>query len=101
MLALICIAVASLRHPALSLAYIRNNRGTAVARASSAAASEMAVDQSESQPPIVPTSPTEIKWQEALIARGVELRVGEAIRWVLDKERDAPLAAILIDRRTT
>ncbi|MCU0714846.1 MAG: VWA domain-containing protein [Pirellula sp.] len=43
-----------------------------------------------------PTSPEMIVWETALAATGTESRIGDAIHAVLEQERGAPLAAIVL-----
>jgi hypothetical protein len=43
-----------------------------------------------------PADPTDIDWQTELAPRGAETRLGEALRWTLDKERNGPLAGVLV-----
>ena len=40
--------------------------------------------------------PSEIDWETELARRGAETRLGEALRWTIDQERDGPLAGVIV-----
>lgn len=41
-------------------------------------------------------NPEDINWGEQLLARGVESRIGEAIRFLVNKERGGPVAGVVL-----
>jgi uncharacterized membrane protein HdeD (DUF308 family) len=40
--------------------------------------------------------PDEIQWQQQLVPRGMETRIGDAVRFVVNKERGGPIAGIVL-----
>lgn len=47
-------------------------------------------------PALAAMRPEEIPWAEQLVARGVDTRLGEALRFVVQKERGGPVAGIVV-----
>lgn len=40
--------------------------------------------------------PSDIAWQQSLLPRGTKTRLGDALRWVVNKERGGPIAGIIV-----
>ncbi len=108
--ALVIAAVANLRHPELAWAEIRSGTiaeagsapdsdGNAGATEALAAPSARDASQGPERSPAsvaIELNPAEVPWNTELVARGVETRLGESLRWILDKERDGPLAGLIV-----
>jgi hypothetical protein len=84
---LVVLAVSSLRHPDVPvLAIVGLQEGTRVA----AAVGELQVE------PEVGPSDEPIDWNDALAARGLETRIGDALRYLVNQERGGPVAGIVL-----
>lgn len=58
-----------------------------------------APEKNRSQPdegPSLAEKPPEIDWKERLVPRGAETRLGEALRFLVNKERGGPIAGIVL-----
>jgi hypothetical protein len=42
------------------------------------------------------TEPTDVNWQQTLLPRGTETRLGDAVRWLINKERGGSLSGIIV-----
>lgn len=91
--AFVIAAVANLRYPELTWRNVWAGEATVrVADAATAAPDAIPVPESNSNTPSSPQRP----WHEQLVARGVETRIGDALRWILDREREAPVAGFVL-----
>jgi hypothetical protein len=82
---LVVLAVASLRNPEIPW--------TALVGLTDA---EPAAVQREAEEGEDSTSAEQIDWQAELVARGLETRIGEALRYLVNKERGGPVAGIVM-----
>lgn len=91
--AFVIAAVANLRYPELTWQNIWSNDSSMVVAADGSvdSASESAESTTADATP-TPQRP----WHEQLVARGVETRIGDALRWILDREREAPVAGVVL-----
>ncbi|MCA9198728.1 MAG: hypothetical protein KDA87_14365 [Planctomycetales bacterium] len=91
--AIVCGGVANLRHPnisplvALGLQSARFEENNLNSNSSTDPASDDSPDLS---------SPANIEWANLLAAKGTETRLGEAIRWVVERERGGPIAGVVV-----
>ncbi len=85
---LILAGTTNLRYPQFSMAQVL---GGAPVKASGGVQKDVEITQATEE-----TSPDAIDWETELAPRGIETRLGEALRWTLDKERDGPLAGIIV-----
>lgn len=100
--ALVVAGVGSLRHPTVTVAEVLSGnpvespQGSADRALADGSLSPDGVSATEDGRTPFEASPAEVAWDRELVARGTETRLGEAIRWVLDNERDGPLAGIVL-----
>ncbi len=85
--AIVLAAVTHLRHPQLNPSVLLG-RAPASATAGPAASAVTAAAAAETEPTV--------DWAAQLIARGSETRMGDALRWIVDKERGGPLAGVVV-----
>ena len=86
---LVVLCVANLRHPDISLLATLGIR--------SAAPLETAAPETERQPDATAAAETpEVEWDEALAPRGVETRLGDAVRYIVNRERGGPIAGVVV-----
>ena len=90
--ATVVAGVTNLRYSQLTLAQIMG-RGSVPDSVTVAAAVE-APEPSAASPTTM--TPEGIDWTAELTPRGVETRLGDALRWAIDRERDGPLAGIVV-----
>jgi hypothetical protein len=83
--ALVLAAVTNLRYPEVSWREAWSGQPASVATAPEAP---------EADP--TDTKPAPPDWNASLVARGTETRVGDALRWILDREREAPISGIVL-----
>jgi hypothetical protein len=59
---------------------------------------QLAQSQTDVEPEdeITSREPDQIQWQQQLVPRGVETRIGDAVRFVVNKERSGPVAGIVL-----
>jgi len=92
--ALVLAAVTNLRYPEVTWREVL--RGQPMN-----AAAEVTQDNPDSPDPQIesdsanPAAPPP-DWNATLVARGTETRVGDALRWILDREREAPVSGIVL-----
>ncbi len=94
--AAILLAVASLRAPDLSLRAILGwvePDFESVARAGLARTDARVEVETDEMPA---SDPSDITWQQALLPRGAQTRLGDAIRSVVNRERGGSLAGIVV-----
>ncbi len=89
-LGLVVLAVANLRNPAVDFLAVIGWRETADAgRASVQGTTDRpAADEAR--------QPKEIDWQTELAARGLQTRLGDAVRYLVTKERGGPIAGLVV-----
>ena len=85
--AIVLTAVTHLRHPQLSPREILRGAPVAIAPAEVPSAAPDAAPV-EAEPAV--------DWAAQLVARGSETRLGDALRWIVDKERGGPLAGVVV-----
>ncbi|MFN0052350.1 MAG: VWA domain-containing protein, partial [Planctomycetales bacterium] len=86
---LIVFSVANLRHPELELGAVlgwKDDVPPSLERAESGA--ERAPGAAAGDPPIA--------WQEEFGPRGLETRIGDSVRFVLNRERGGPIAGVVV-----
>lgn len=85
----VVFAVANLRHPHIDfLATLAIREAKPPAPPSGASDGENESSESADDP--------EVDWAEALKPRGVETRLGDAVRYIVNHERGGPIAAIVV-----
>ncbi|MCH5377009.1 MAG: hypothetical protein JJ992_23840, partial [Planctomycetes bacterium] len=85
---LVVLAVASLRHPDVPfLAMIGIQDRLPIAADDDAAGEGEDGDQPKVE---------QVNWSETLAARGLETRIGEALRYLINKERGGPIAGVVM-----
>ncbi len=83
--AMVVMAVTNLRNPTVSLAAAFGQDAPPIP------------SQPEETPSSAPAAPSDtIDWANQLRPRGAETQLGEAIRWVVEKERGGPMAGIVL-----
>lgn len=87
----VVLCVASLRHPELELVTIVGARQPRLTRTPANTTRENNADQTTAKPDIPP-----IAWNDSLAPRGAETRLGDALRFVINKERGGPIAGIIV-----
>ncbi|MCY2992692.1 MAG: hypothetical protein NTY19_33150 [Planctomycetota bacterium] len=88
--ALVVFAVAGLRNPQvafLTMLGLQEGRFTET---------QVNPSASEAIPPGAVPQVEQIDWSEKLAARGLETRLGEALRYVVQKERGGPVAGVVV-----
>lgn len=90
------VGVANLRNPRVALLAAAGLKDPApVTEQDEPEAPPTAKDrEAEDAPP--PQVPEEVDWAERLLARGVESRIGEALRFIVNKERGGPVAGVVL-----
>ncbi|MEZ6118645.1 MAG: VWA domain-containing protein [Pirellulaceae bacterium] len=91
--AIVCGAVANLRHPSVSALVAL---GLQSARFEDNASDANPADDGEINNSSDDDSPDNIDWANVLAAKGTETRLGEAIRWVVERERGGPIAGVVV-----
>jgi hypothetical protein len=89
--ATVTMAVCHLRNPGISLAILF---GDTAAEGTSRPSDERRASQSTD--PVGPEVPDRIAWQSTLSPRGTETRLGDALEYLVDKERGGPIAGIVL-----
>ncbi len=84
--ALVVVAVASLRHPDVGLIAAL---GGPLPKQAEEAPDPSAEDPNAEKKP-------EVVWREALNPIGAETRMGDAVRYVVDRERGGPIAGVIV-----
>jgi hypothetical protein len=92
---LVVAGVTNLRYPQFRMAEVLGRQPLdELARVDAEAMTDDgAVAAGQSRAPAVPA---DIDWEIELAPRGAETRLGEALRWTIDKERNGPLAGLLV-----
>ncbi|MCO6456296.1 MAG: VWA domain-containing protein [Pirellulaceae bacterium] len=85
--AVVILAVASLRTPDVGLLALWGLRDPAPAESPEQVTAGAPVEDAE-QPPV--------DWATELVPRGVETRIGDALRYVVNKERGGPIAGVVL-----
>lgn len=94
--ATILLAVASLRAPDLSLRAVVGLSAPDFEAAARAALARTATPSTADTPAEPSADPSEITWQQTLLPRGTQTRLGDAIRTVVNRERGGSLAGIVL-----
>jgi hypothetical protein len=92
---LILAGVTNLRYPQFAWGQVVGRAGADAAASLSSEPAAAASEETPAESAPAP-APQDIAWDRELAPRGAETRLGDALRWTLDKERDAPLAGIVI-----
>lgn len=85
LIGLVVLAVASLRNPEIPLLAVIGLQDFSPAAADRDQVEDQQADQIET-----------VDWETALVARGLETRIGEALRYLVNKERGGPIAGIVL-----
>ena len=85
---IVVLGVSNLRHPELEFSAIIGLKDPPASPDSSA-------NQQTSQEATTPSVP-DVSWKKELVPRGVETRIGDAVRFVLNKERGGPIAGVVV-----
>ncbi len=94
-LGLVVVAVASLRNPEVRFsAVIGWDEAGAAGRARSSG--ETRSPDADSAAARRPPEPAEIDWETELAARGLQTRLGDAVRYLVGKERGGPIAGLVL-----
>lgn len=92
---LVVLSIASLRHPELEFAAVLGMKPAVPPQADTAQA-DTAKDSPE-QPASETAAPAVVvNWKEELTPRGTETRIGDVVRFVLNKERGGPIAGVVV-----
>ena len=92
---LVVLAVANLRHPDVDLlavagireARVEESEETGDRNQESGVRSQESADRQEKSP---------VNWAEQLLPRGTQTRIGDNLKYLVDKERGGPIAAIIL-----
>lgn len=84
---IIVFGVANLKHPELELAAIIGLKDPPPEDSSATRTTN-----NDEKSPAIP----DVSWKKELVPRGVETRIGDALRFVLNKERGGPIAGVTI-----
>ncbi len=88
--AVVVTAVTNLRHPTLAItAVMKGDANAALSETQTNQPSDEDSSEEDIQDP-------DIDWAQQLVARGTETRVGDAIQWVVERERGGPLAGVIL-----
>ncbi|HUE73626.1 MAG TPA: VWA domain-containing protein [Pirellulaceae bacterium] len=87
---LVVLAVANLRHPDIGLLAIAGIREARLADEQESGVRDQESEEKQEQDEIV------VKWNEALLPRGAQTRIGDNLKYLVDKERGGPIAGIVL-----
>lgn len=90
MAGIVVLAAANLRNPQVRLAAVLGWHEVAVTRSEPAGG---AADPAAASRPL---QPDQIDWETELAARGLQTRLGDAIRYLANKERGGPIAGLVV-----
>jgi hypothetical protein len=93
---IVVFAVANLRAPGIpwrAIVGLELPDFAAQVRADLARSPTTEVDETEKAESI---EPDQIQWQQQLVPRGIETRIGDAVRFLVNKERGGPVAGIVL-----
>ena len=94
--AVVTLAVMNLRNPDIAVGQLLGFSSPMVA--DRVATAEPSDDHPEKSDPVVEDSVAEevVDWHQQLLPRGHETRLGESLRFLIDKERGGPVAGIVL-----
>lgn len=92
---LVVLAVANLRHPDIGLLAIAGIREARLAEESSRIR-ENSEEGPKSDDFGYKNEEIAVKWNEALLPRGAQTRIGDNLKFLVDKERGGPIAGIVL-----
>ena len=93
---IVVFAVANLRAPGIpwrAIVGLEQPDFAAQVQADLAKSQTTVVDETERVESI---EPDQIQWQQQLVPRGIETRIGDAVRFLVNKERGGPIAGVVL-----
>ncbi len=94
--AFVICAVANLRAPGLSLRAVVGWEQPDIAQEVAAELATLRPADDPDEAETKPREPGDIPWQQTLVPRGTETRIGDAVRSIVNKERGGPIAGIVV-----